>query len=134
MSQNAYEAMFILDTNKYSRDPSAVSNQLTESIEKFGGSILANRLWEERRLAYPIGQHRKGTYWLTYFHLDSGKLAELQSEYRLNDNIVRSLILKIEPRLVDVLVQHALAGPQAMRRPEPAPTGPSIEVPVDLDN
>ena len=119
MAEQFYEGMFILDSNKYGRDPSGVSNQIVEAVEKFGGSILANRLWEDRRLAYPIGQHRKGTYWLTYFKLDSLKLAELNNDFRLNDNIVRSLILKVDPRLVDVLVQHALAGPAALRRPEP---------------
>jgi small subunit ribosomal protein S6 len=127
MAENAYEAMFILDSNKYGRDPGGVSGQLVEAIEKAGGSILANRLWEERRLAYPIGTHRKGTYWLTYFKLDSGKLTELNREFTLNDNIVRSLVLKIEPRLVDVLVQHALAGPAAMRRAEPV----AVEALVD---
>jgi small subunit ribosomal protein S6 len=74
---------------------------------------------EDRRLAYPIGQHRKGTYWLTYFKLDSMKLVELNRDFKLNDNIVRSLVLKVDPRLVDVLVQHALAGPAALRRVEP---------------
>ena len=36
-------------------------------IEEAGGEMLVSRLWEERRLAYPIEGHRKGTYWLTYF-------------------------------------------------------------------
>src|SRR4029079_8600313 len=98
--------------------PAGVSAQIPEMIEKLGGSILANRLWEERRLAYPIGQHRKGTYWLTYFKLDSSKTVELHRECTLNENIIRSLFLKVEPRLVDVLVEHALAGPAALRRPE----------------
>lgn len=127
MPQNAYEAMFILDSNKYGRDAAGVSGQLVETIEKLGGTILANRLWEERRLAYPIGPHRKGTYWLTYFKLDSEKITELNREYRLNENIVRSLVLKVDSRLVDVLVQHAQAGPAAMRHPEPVAAGAADE-------
>ena len=127
MAENAYEGMFILDSSKYGRDPAGVSGQLVEAIQKLGGSILANRLWEDRRLAYPIGQHRKGTYWLTYFKLESGKTVELNRELKLNENVVRSMILKIEPRLVDVLVQHALAGPAAMRRPEPAAVAVVVE-------
>ena len=127
MAEHVYEAMFIFDSNKYSRDPGGVSNTLTETIEKLGGSILANRLWEDRRLAYPIGQHRKGTYWLTYFKFDAAKTTELNREFKLNENIIRSLILKVEPRLVDVLVQHALAGPAALRRPEPVVVGPIVD-------
>ena len=136
MAENVYEAMFILDSNKYSRDPAGVSGQLSEAIEKLGGSILAHRLWEDRRLAYPIGQHRKGAYWLTYFKLDSGKTTELTRELHLNENVVRSLVLKVDPRLIDVLVQHALAGPASLRRPEPvaAVAGVVIEEEIpDID-
>ena len=49
MAENAYEGMFILDSNKYSRDQAGVSGQIAETIQKLGGSILANRLWEDRR-------------------------------------------------------------------------------------
>ena len=47
-----------------------MSGEIVELIEKAGGEILVSRLWEERRLAYPIKGQRKGTYWLTYFRLD----------------------------------------------------------------
>jgi len=67
--------MFILDSNRFGRDPDGVSGQISELIEKLGGEILVSRLWEERRLAYPIKGQRKGTYWLTYFRLAGGQLA-----------------------------------------------------------
>jgi len=131
LAENVYEGMFILDSNRYSRDPGGVSAQIPEMIQKLGGSILANRLWEDRRLAYPIGQHRKGTYWLTYFKLDSSKTVELNRECTLNENIIRNLFLKVDPRLVDVLVEHALAGPAALRRPEPV--APIADLDVELE-
>ena len=62
MAVNVYEGMFILDSNRYSRDTVGVSGQISEMITKLGGEILASRLWEERRLAYPIDGHRKGAY------------------------------------------------------------------------
>ena len=117
MAQNVYEGMYILDSNRYSRDPNGVSGQIPEMIQKLGGEILASRLWEDRRLAYPIKGHRKGTYWLTYFRLDSNQLTALNRQCQLSDSIVRNLFLKVDPRIVDVLVSHALAGPAAMRRP-----------------
>lgn len=107
MTTNVYETLFILDSNKYARDPSGVSGTIPTLIEKLGGEILANRLWMEQKLAYPIKGHRKGTYWLTYFRLDSSKLTEFNRQCRLNENILRNLTLAVEPRLVDVLVSHA---------------------------
>jgi small subunit ribosomal protein S6 len=133
LAEHVYETMFIFDSSKYSRDASGVSSQIVESIEKLGGSILAHRMWEERRLAYPIDQHRKGVYWLTYFRLDSGKLTELYRDFQLNDNIVRSLTLKVEPRLVDILVEHALAGPASLRRPEAAEEGVDVVDEIDSE-
>jgi small subunit ribosomal protein S6 len=115
LTRNAYEGLFIFDSNRYARDASGISGHLTEMLQKFGGEVLVSRLWEERRLAYPIAGHRKGTYWLTYFKLDSNQVATIERECRLNENILRSLILKVEPRIVDALVSHALAGPEAAR-------------------
>ena len=74
MTINVYESLFILDANRYARDAAGVSGQIPELIEKNGGKMLASRLWEERRLAYPINGQRKGTYWLTYFKLDAASL------------------------------------------------------------
>jgi small subunit ribosomal protein S6 len=132
LAENVYEGMFILDSNRYARDPGGISGQIPEIIQKLGGSMLASRLWEDRRLAYPIDGHRKGTYWLTYFKLDSGQITALNRQCQLSDSIVRVLFLKVDPRIVDALVQHALAGPTAVRRaPEPASViPPGVEVPA----
>ncbi|HEX3869987.1 MAG TPA: 30S ribosomal protein S6 [Pirellulales bacterium] len=124
MAEIAYEGMFIIDANRYGRDPGGLANQISELITKRGGTILVSRLWEERRLAYPINGQRKGTYWLTYFRMDSNELTTLNREIHLNENIVRSLILKVDARIIDTLVEHAKAGPAEAaraRRPEPAP-------------
>jgi small subunit ribosomal protein S6 len=127
--------MYILDSNRYSRDQTGVSGQIPEMIQKLGGEMLASRLWEERRLAYPIDGHRKGTYWLTYFKLDSTKLTDLNRQCQLSDSIVRTLFLKVDPRIADALVSHALSGTTVQRRaPEPvaAAAVPGIDAVGDL--
>lgn len=107
MSANVYEGMFILDSNRYAREGAAVADSVNKTIEKFGGKLLVSRLWDDRRLAYPIGQHKKGTYWLTYFSMESTHLPTLTNELRLNDTVIRNLFIKIDPRLVDAMVEHA---------------------------
>ncbi len=107
MATKVYEGLFLLDSNRYARDPSGVSGQIAETVEKLGGEVLASRMWSEQRLAYPINGNRKGTYWLTYFRLDSGKQADLNRQFQLNDSVMRNLVLKVDDRLVDALVQHA---------------------------
>lgn len=142
MAQNVYEALFILDSNRYSRDAAGISAQIGEMVGKFGGEMLVSRLWEERRLAYPINGQRKGAYWLAYFKLESGQVAPMERDCQLNENILRALILKVNPRIVDALVSHAMAGPAEAakaRRPEPVVVGKVVASPVedvdeDLDN
>jgi small subunit ribosomal protein S6 len=113
--------MVILDPNKYAQDPSGMGAQIPNLVAKCGGEVLVSRLWQEQRMAYPIDGHKKGAYWLTYFRLDSGKLADFNRDLRINEVIVRSLTLKVEPRLVDALVEHAKGGERATPAAAAAP-------------
>lgn len=118
MALQVYEGMFILDANRYGREPDVVSGQIPAMIQEAGGEMLVSRLWEERRLAYTIQGHRKGAYWLSYFRLDSNQLGGVQRKCQLSDTILRALFLKVDPRIVDTLVAHAQAGPVAAAPPE----------------
>ena len=111
MAQNVYEGLFIFDSTRYGRDQDGIPGQVNELIEKLGGEVLVSRLWDERRLAFPINGQRKGTYWLTYFRLESTKLPELKQPCSINDNILRVLFLRVEPRIVEALVNHAKTAP-----------------------
>ena len=132
MAANVYEGMFILDSSRFARDHEAVSGQLSKVIQETGGEILVSRLWEERRLAFPIKGQRKGTYWLTYFRLEGEKLGALRQKFQINENVLRMLFVKVDPKIVDTLVAHALAGPAAMaeRHAEAARAEADVEVPV----
>ena len=124
MVRNVYEVMICFDSNKFGRDPDGVSGEVVELITKTGGEILVSRLWEERRLAYPIKGQRKGTYWLIYARTDASQVAGLRRQFEITEVILRFLLLKIEPRIVDALVAHAQSAPI------PAVPAPVEEAPV----
>ena len=107
MAEYIYEGLFILNSNRYARDPEAVSGVLQTLIEKQEGSIIVSRLWEERRLAYSINGQRKGTYWLIYFKMDGERIAALNQQANRGDDLLRHLIIRIDPRIADTLVSHA---------------------------
>jgi small subunit ribosomal protein S6 len=133
LAHNVYEGMFIFDSNNYARDPSGVSGRVPKMVAQCGGEVLASRLWNEQKLAYPIKGHRKGTYWLTYFRLDSERVTEFRRACQLNDDIVRSMIVKVDPRLVETLVAHArgdVVPRKAEEEPVVAPV-PSLRVEED---
>jgi small subunit ribosomal protein S6 len=125
--------MFIWDSNRFSRDPSVTAQQVQSMVEKAGGEVLASRLWDDgRKLAYPISGHKKGTYWLSYFNLESTRLHEINRACQLNEGILRHLFVKLDPRIAGTLVSVARgeAKPKAEEPPAEgqaaatAPAGP----------
>jgi small subunit ribosomal protein S6 len=115
--------MFIFDSNAYARDPNGVSAHVPKMVEDCGGDVLVSRLWNEQKLAYPIKGHRKGTYWLSYFKMEAGKLAQFRRACQLNEDVLRSLIVKIDPRLIEAVVAHA-KGKKVGGTPDTVPGGP----------
>ena len=136
MASNVYEGMFILDSGRYARDPGGTTKQIPTVIEAGGGEVLVSRLWEERRLAYPIKGQRKGTYWLTYFRLDSQEVSGLDRQFQISDEVLRHLFVKIDPRIADTMVEHAKSGPakeekKEEKKDEKKEATPAAEAPAD---
>ena len=107
MAQNVYECMFIFNANAYARNPAGVAKAVEDLVGSIGGEILASRLWNEQKLAYPIKGNRKGAYWLTYFRADSAEMTKFNRGCQLNDSILRHLSIRLDPRLVEPMVAVA---------------------------
>ena len=107
MPANVYECMFLLDTNKVAGDQPAAAKQLHALLEKNSAEVLASRPWEERRLAYPVRGHKKGLYYLIYFRTDGKNIATLEHDFKLNETILRAMIIYIDPKLVDTMLEVA---------------------------
>jgi small subunit ribosomal protein S6 len=99
--------MFILNANAYARNPVGAGETVEKTITSAGGTILASRLWNEQKLAYPVNGQRKGVYWLTYFEVESTEMPKFNRACQLQEMILRHLAIKIDPRLVEMLVAVA---------------------------
>ncbi|MBX6312444.1 MAG: 30S ribosomal protein S6 [Isosphaeraceae bacterium] len=108
MPVNTYEGMFLLDSSKAAINWDESVHHVHDILVKHGSEIVASRQWDERRLAYPIEGHKKGTYLLTYFRTDGANIKSIVADCRLSDVILRELILKVHPKLVDHLVNQAM--------------------------
>jgi small subunit ribosomal protein S6 len=127
MPVNVYECMFLLDTNKVAGDVANAAKQLHGILERNQAEVLASRPWDERRLAYPINGHKKGLYYLTYFRSEGKNVAPIEHDCALNETILRALILKVDPKHVDIMLQlardeHAVAL-QTVTEPPPEEGG-----------
>jgi small subunit ribosomal protein S6 len=106
--------MFLLDTNKVANDVGTASKQLHAILERNSAEVLASRPWDERRLAYPVRNQKKGLYYLTYFRTEGKNVVAIERDLALNETILRTLILHVDPKLVDIMLtlardEHAVA-------------------------
>ncbi len=130
MAENVYECLFLFDPNHYARDPNAVAQLVDQFVGDADGEVLVSRLWAEQRLAYPIDGHRKGVYWLAYFRMPGGNVTRFNRACRIHDSVLRHLVIKVDPRLVDALVAHAQGesiGEPETPEPVAAAGGPAEE-------
>ena len=129
MPANVYECMFLLDTNKVADDVPAAAQKLHAILERNHAEVLASRPWDERRLAYPIKNHKKGLYYLTYFRTEGKNVVGIEHDCALNEMILRMLILHIDEKLVEAMLamardEHAVALP-TVNEPPPDEEGAS---------
>jgi small subunit ribosomal protein S6 len=100
--------MFLLDTTKVAGDIPAAVKQLHAILERNQAEILASRPWEDnRKLAYPIRGQKKGLYYLTYFRTEGKNVDAIERDFKLVELVLRMLVLKIDPKLVDIMLQLA---------------------------
>lgn len=88
-----YEALVILKALGTEADLAQAVKQLEDPIQKLGGAIATSVSWGRRRLAYRIARQVEGYYHLIQFRLPPQQLDELKRLLRLNEAIVRFLIL-----------------------------------------
>ncbi len=130
MPANVYECMFLLDPTKVGGDVTGAAEQLHNILEKNHAEVLASRPWDERRLAYQIGNHKKGLYYLTYFRTEGTNVPSMERDFQLNEMIMRNMIIRIDPKLVDTMLtlardEHAIVAYTAYHdEDEPQPERP----------
>ena len=96
---NVYEGMFLLNSVEARRDWDAAKAQVQDILTKSGAEIATNYRWDERRLAYEIKGQKRGTYYLVYFKAESDAIATIRRDCRMNDLVLRQLILRWEKEI-----------------------------------
>lgn len=76
----------------------AIVERVTQTIGANGGQVVRVNAWGRRRLAYPIEHHRDGLYFFFDAILPPEAIVEMERSIRVNEDIIRHLILMREPR------------------------------------
>ena len=87
-----YEIVFLVHPDQSSQVAGMIERYKT-TIETTSGVIHRLEDWGRRQLAYPINKIHKAHYVLMNIECDQATLDELESGFRFNDAILRSLTL-----------------------------------------
>ena len=94
---NNYEAMCIITPDLGEDERKAVCTQVHEVISKNQGTVASGTVWAERRkLYFPLKRHLEGFYYLVNFSISPEAIKELHRAFKLNENILRVLITRLE--------------------------------------
>jgi small subunit ribosomal protein S6 len=91
-----YEAMFLLNAGYASGNWDAAKAEVEHIFHRANAEILHLRKWDERRLAYALKGNKRGTYVLAFFRCDGPKVAGIERDVALSENILRVLIIKAD--------------------------------------
>ncbi len=91
-----YEAMFLLNAGYASGNWDAAKAEVEHILHRANAEILHLRKWDERRLAYPIKGNKRGVYVLVFFKAEGPKIAGIERDAQLSENILRVLVIKAE--------------------------------------
>jgi small subunit ribosomal protein S6 len=87
-----YEIVFLVHPDQSAQVP-AMIERYKSTIEATFGTIHRLEDWGRRHLAYPIKKIHKAHYVLMNVECDQATLEELESGFRFNDAILRSMTL-----------------------------------------
>ena len=92
-----YEALFMVRPDMAENDTKALVQHITDAVTKNGGEVASAAQWAERRkLYFPVKKFREAVYYLVEFTMDSTAVHKIQAQYRLNEDILRSMIIRLD--------------------------------------
>lgn len=91
-----YELLLVLRPDTPDEQVQALLDRATRSIAAAGGQIVKVSPWGRRRLAYPIGQYREGSYFLVLFDAPASAVLELERFLNITEEVMRHLVTRVE--------------------------------------
>ena len=119
---NRYELTYIIDTALEEEARKELIEKISSLIAQNGGEVeKVDETWGKRRLAYPINDKPEGYYVLVTMQAPAELPKEIERNLRINENVLRSLVIKVEEK------KHSVK-PRPVRTPVAAPVQEAVPV------
>ena len=123
-----YEIVFLVHPDQSEQVPAMVE-RYTSTVKSSGGQVHRLEDWGRRQLAYSINKIHKAHYVLLNIEASETVLEELTTNFRYNDAILRSLVIREDGAITEesFILKAEKEGRERKARP------PRIERRDDLD-
>lgn len=124
-----YEGLFLIDNAHATTEWDNVVKHIHDILQKNGAEILKTEKWGEKKLAYKVKGHKRGTYLLIHFNAKNSAIATVRRDFHLSDYIVRFLIVKDDK--IEDLSQIGVVVPAVEKDVEKIPEIPVVDITVE---
>jgi len=93
-----YECFFIIDADLPDDAIAVVDDKVKAVVDGNGGTVLDYVPWGKKKLAYPVKKRTRGHYVLMEFAGESGLVAELERNMRLDERVLKFITVLLEDR------------------------------------
>jgi small subunit ribosomal protein S6 len=108
---NTYENIVIFDPSLNEESLEQGISSISALISQNGGEILKIDRWGLKKLAYELKKRKQGIYVLFLFKAPSEFIKRLEDYYRLQDSVVKFMIVKLGNK--ELLAMQAKEAQQA---------------------
>lgn len=91
-----YELVMLISPQVSDEEVSGVVDKVTQFVASRGGEVQSVNPWGRRRLAYHIRNFEEANYVQANFNLDPQHAGALETSLKLNESVLRHLLLKVE--------------------------------------
>lgn len=95
---NNYELSFWFSSQLDEKEIEKRFDNLLKQLEKLGALIIFSQSPQLKQLAYPIKKERNAYFGYIRFELSKDALVRFEEELRLNNDIIRFIVLNIKPK------------------------------------
>jgi ribosomal protein S6 len=123
--------MILLDNREVKKGWQALKDNVTGLFQKHGAEIVSAKLWDERRLAYPINHQLRGTYLLVYSKGSTGAVDAIRRDLEYAESVLRYMTMSCDDVPESAFEPEAEFDESALRVEEEA--APAIEEPAEAE-
>ncbi|MBI4386299.1 MAG: 30S ribosomal protein S6 [Elusimicrobia bacterium] len=106
-----YEAVLLFRPQLSDAEIAGLVERSKKMISTEGGEVLSEDRWGRRKLTFPIEHCRESYYYYLKFKSPPGLVVRLDGQWRLQEPILRSMIVRQEERKTKVKSKSKVKAP-----------------------